>query len=107
MQIYDIISYNIINNRNIVVILHKERWKYNPAQNAKGLPLKYTQQDKARILRITTRTLQRWRTTKPELYALIEAGFKMREKICENEKQNAEIENLIKTIDADLIDTKG
>ncbi len=69
--------------------------------------MKYTQQDKARILRITTRTLQRWRTTKPELYALIEAGFKMREKICENEKQTAEIENLIKSIDADLTDKNG
>ncbi|MDY5556397.1 hypothetical protein [Helicobacter sp.] len=28
--------------------------------------MKYSQRDKARILRITTRTLQRWRTTKPE-----------------------------------------
>ncbi|ANE34867.1 hypothetical protein CHL_1562 [Campylobacter hyointestinalis subsp. lawsonii CCUG 27631] len=36
-------------------------------------------QDKARILRITTRTLQRWRTTKPELYAIIESAFKLRE----------------------------
>lgn len=41
--------------------------------------MKYTMQDKARILRITTRTLQRWRTTKPELYAIIESAFKLRE----------------------------
>ena len=40
--------------------------------------MKYSQQDKARILKITTRTLQRWKTSKPELYAIIEAGFKMR-----------------------------
>ena len=41
--------------------------------------MKYTQQDKARILRVTTRTLQRWRTTKPELYAIIEASFILRQ----------------------------
>ncbi|MCI7464282.1 MAG: hypothetical protein MSA79_06540 [Campylobacter sp.] len=41
--------------------------------------MKYSQRDKARILRITTRTLQRWRTTKPELYAIIESTFKLRE----------------------------
>ncbi|MDD0846473.1 hypothetical protein PTQ33_04955 [Campylobacter sp. 50012-21] len=41
--------------------------------------MKYSQRDKARILRITTRTLQRWRTTKPELYAIIENAFKLRE----------------------------
>ena len=41
--------------------------------------MKYTMQDKARILRITTRTLQRWRATKPELYAIIESAFKLRE----------------------------
>ena len=34
--------------------------------------MKYSQQDKARILKITTRTLQRWKTSKPELYAIIE-----------------------------------
>ena len=39
--------------------------------------MKYTMQDKARILRITTRTLQRWR--KSELYAIIESAFKLRE----------------------------
>ena len=41
--------------------------------------MKYSQRDKARILRITTRTLQRWRTTKPELHAIIESAFKLRE----------------------------
>ncbi|MDD7599457.1 MAG: hypothetical protein SPJ69_02145 [Campylobacter sp.] len=39
--------------------------------------MKYSQRDKARILRITTRALQRWR--KPELYAIIESAFKLRE----------------------------
>ncbi|MDY5384415.1 MAG: hypothetical protein SPG65_04775 [Campylobacter sp.] len=39
--------------------------------------MKYSQRDKARILRITTRTLQRWR--KPKLYAIIESAFKLRE----------------------------
>ena len=43
------------------------------------ITMKYSQRDKARILRITTRTLQRWRTTKPELYAIIESVFKLRE----------------------------
>ena len=41
------------------------------------ITMKYSQRDKARILRITTRTLQRWR--KPELYAIIESAFKLRE----------------------------
>lgn len=61
--------------------------------------MKYTQQDKARILRITTRTLQRWKTTKPELFAIIEAGFKMREKIYTTDMYNEEIQSLIKSID--------
>ncbi|MBD5164794.1 hypothetical protein [Helicobacter sp.] len=61
--------------------------------------MKYTQQDKARILRITTRTLQRWKYTKPELFAIIEAGFKMHEKIYTQEMYNEEIQSLIKSID--------
>lgn len=61
--------------------------------------MKYTQRDKARILRITTRTLQRWKTTKPELYALIEAGFKMRENLASQELYHEEILSLIKSID--------
>lgn len=61
--------------------------------------MKYTQQDKARILRITTRTLQRWKYTKPELFAIIEAGFKMREKIHSDDMITKEVENLIRQID--------
>lgn len=61
--------------------------------------MKYTQQDKARILRLTTRTLQRWRSTKPELYALIEAGFKIKEKLDDEELFTEEIKSLIKEID--------
>ncbi len=61
--------------------------------------MKYTQQDKARILRLTTRTLQRWRSTKPELYAIIEAGFKLKERLDDEEFFTAEIKNLIKDID--------
>ena len=59
----------------------------------------YTQRDKARILRLTTRTLQRWRSTKPELYAIIEAGFKLKERLDDEEFFTAEIKNLIKDID--------
>lgn len=61
--------------------------------------MKYTQRDKARILRLTTRTLQRWRSTKPELYAIIEAGFKLKERFDDEEFFTAEIKNLIKDID--------
>lgn len=61
--------------------------------------MKYTQQDKARILRLTTRTLQRWRSTKPELYALIEAGFKIKERLDDEELFTEEIKSLIKEID--------
>lgn len=61
--------------------------------------MKYTQQDKARILRITTRTLQRWKYTKPELFNIIEARFKMRERIYTQEMYNEEIQSLIKSID--------
>ncbi|CAD7287638.1 hypothetical protein LMG7974_00518 [Campylobacter majalis] len=57
--------------------------------------MKYSQQDKARILKITTRTLQRWRTSKPELYAIIEAGFKMRELIKTENENITEIKNII------------
>ena len=58
--------------------------------------MKYSQQDKARILKITTRTLQRWKTTKPELYAIIEAGFKMRELVADEEQSLFEIKKIIK-----------
>lgn len=61
--------------------------------------MKYTQRDKARILRLTTRTLQRWRSTKPELYALIEAGFKIKERLDDEELFTQEIKSLIKEID--------
>lgn len=59
--------------------------------------MKYTQRDKARILRITTRTLQRWRTTKPELYAIIEAGFRFRKMIEDEEVETDELKKMIKT----------
>ena len=58
--------------------------------------MKYSQQDKAKILKITTRTLQRWKTTKPELYAIIEAGFKMRELVADEEQSLSEIKKIIK-----------
>lgn len=58
--------------------------------------MKYTQQDKARILRVTTRTLQRWRTTKPELYAIIEASFILREAISLDEETNQKVKEMIK-----------
>ncbi|MCZ6110532.1 hypothetical protein [Campylobacter ureolyticus] len=58
--------------------------------------MKYTQQDKARILRVTTRTLQRWRTTKPELYAIIEASFILREAISFDEETNKKVKEMIK-----------
>lgn len=58
--------------------------------------MKYSQQDKARILKITTRTLQRWKTTKPELYAIIEASFKMRELVADEEQSLSEIKKMIK-----------
>lgn len=58
--------------------------------------MKYSQQDKARILKITTRTLQRWKTTKPELYAIIEAGFKMRELVADEEQSLSEIKKIIR-----------
>ena len=61
--------------------------------------MKYTQRDKARILRLTTRTLQRWRSTKPELYAIIEAGFKLKERLDDEEFFTDEIKSLIKEID--------
>lgn len=58
--------------------------------------MKYTQQDKARILRVTTRTLQRWRTTKPELYAIIEASFILRDAISVDEETNKKVKEMIK-----------
>ncbi len=58
--------------------------------------MNYTQRDKARILRVTTRTLQRWRTTKPELYAIIEASFILREAISLDEETNKKVKEMIK-----------
>lgn len=58
--------------------------------------MNYTQRDKARILRVTTRTLQRWRTTKPELYAIIEASFILREAISFDEETNKKVKEMIK-----------
>ncbi len=58
--------------------------------------MKYTQQDKARILRVTTRTLQRWRTTKPELYAIIEASFILRDAISVDEETSKKVKEMIK-----------
>lgn len=58
--------------------------------------MNYTQRDKARILRVTTRTLQRWRTTKPELYAIIEASFILRETISLDEETDKKVKEMIK-----------
>ena len=58
--------------------------------------MKDSHKDKARILKITTRTLQRWKTSKPELYAIIEAGFKMRELVADEEQSLSEIKKMIK-----------
>ena len=58
--------------------------------------MNYTQRDKARILRVTTRTLQRWRTTKPELYAIIEASFILREAISVDEETDKKVKEMIK-----------
>lgn len=58
--------------------------------------MNYTQRDKARILRVTTRTLQRWRTTKPELYAIIEASFILRDAISVDEETSKKVKEMIK-----------
>ncbi|MBR7047996.1 MAG: hypothetical protein IKI43_06530 [Campylobacter sp.] len=58
--------------------------------------MKYTQQDKARILRITTRTLQNWKRTKPELYVIIEASFLLRESIKESDENFDKIKSMLK-----------
>ncbi|MCI6642363.1 MULTISPECIES: hypothetical protein [Campylobacter] len=58
--------------------------------------MNYTQRDKARILRVTTRTLQRWRTTKPELYAIIEASFILRDAISFDEETDKKVKEIIK-----------
>lgn len=58
--------------------------------------MNYTQRDKARILKVTTRTLQRWRTTKPELYAIIEASFILRDAISVDEETSKKVKEMIK-----------
>lgn len=58
--------------------------------------MRYTQYDKARILRVTTRTLQRWKTTKPELYAIIEASFVLRQSIKDEEETIECVKKMIK-----------
>ena len=57
--------------------------------------MKYSQRDKARILRITTRTLQRKRTTKTKLYAIIESAFKLRELANSEFKKTKEVKESV------------
>lgn len=51
--------------------------------------MKLTQQDKARLLKITPMTLRNWRKNKPYLYDIIMKGFAF-ENIVEQAKQNYE-----------------
>ncbi|MDE6886066.1 MAG: hypothetical protein K2P17_03385 [Helicobacteraceae bacterium] len=56
--------------------------------------MKYTQQDKARILKIMTMTLQRLKYTKLA-FVIIKAGLNARERLEIDELHNKEIEQLI------------
>lgn len=51
--------------------------------------MKFTQQDKARLLGIDARTLRKWRKEKPYLYEIIEKGFAFDE-IVESSKESYE-----------------
>jgi len=51
--------------------------------------MKLTQQDKARLLNITTMTLRNWKKDKPFLYEIIEKGFAFDE-IVNKAQQNAD-----------------
>ena len=51
--------------------------------------MKLTQQDKARLLKITPMTLRNWRKEKPYLYGIIMKGFAFEDMI-EKSKQNHE-----------------
>ncbi|MBQ7136115.1 hypothetical protein [Campylobacter sp.] len=44
----------------------------------------------------SARTLQKWRTTQPELYAIIEAGFKLYEMIESEDEITKDIKNILK-----------
>jgi len=50
--------------------------------------MKLTQQDKARLLGIDSRTLRNWRKEKPYLYEIIEKGFAFEEAV-KKAQQNA------------------
>ncbi|WP_336245979.1 hypothetical protein [Campylobacter suis] len=45
---------------------------------------------------MTTRTLQNWRKSKPELYAIIEASFLLREKLNVENEISQQVQELIK-----------
>lgn len=51
--------------------------------------MKLTQQDKARLLKITPMTLRNWRKEKPYLYEIIMKGFAF-EEVVKKAQQNAD-----------------
>ncbi|MCH5314033.1 MAG: hypothetical protein J1E28_06560 [Helicobacter sp.] len=56
--------------------------------------MKYTQQDMARIIEVTPKTLRNWRKHKPELYKRVLLSFKYDEIIAELEQHIKELQNL-------------
>ena len=59
--------------------------------------MKYTQQDIARIIGVTPKTLRNWRKHKPELYARVMLSFKYDEIIERLQCAIQELQNLSDT----------
>ncbi|WP_104744066.1 hypothetical protein [Helicobacter cinaedi] len=56
--------------------------------------MKYTQQDMARIIDVTPKTLRNWRKHKPELYKRVLLSFKYDEIIEDLQKYIKELQSL-------------
>ncbi len=56
--------------------------------------MKYTQQDMARIIDVTPKTLRNWRKHKPELYKRVLLSFKYDEIVEDLHKHIRELQNL-------------
>lgn len=56
--------------------------------------MKYTQQDMARIVDVTPKTLRNWRKEKPELYKRVVFSFQYEEVIEQLEKSVQELQKI-------------
>ena len=65
--------------------------------------MKLTQQDKARLLKITPMTLRNWRKDKPYLYGIIMKGFAFEDMVSKSKENYESLLQLEKNIENDIL----